>query len=513
MKQLARVLVCLLFTLVLAAQTPTRLSWQEFAKDPTRVQSFRKAVATMRARNTADKSSAEYRLSWEYWGNMHGYFGAQAKSGTVDQWRTKNKLTDPSFDPYFAGVDNTAPPDAIAQAVWDQCQHGTDWFFPWHRLYLYYFEQVLQDAAGDPSLRLPYWDYTDPANLAMPEEFTTPTYVNAAGETVPNPLFEARRAPGWEAPATNALDPVETDIDQALDIDHLLSITEPNGEVTVGYQRTIELSPHGYAHCAVMQCRATVMGAVPYSSNDPIFYIHHCNIDRLWQCWQSKGFKDPTGAWRDQPFSYVDRKGNQVNKKVSDLYPPYSVVDYVYDHPADCARTAAPVAAPKTLLARPMVIGETKNVALTAPVTRARVSLPATASLTHPRQFALRAQPQLPVATDLILRGVRFATHPGARIRVFLERPGTDTRALVGTMAFFSDEPAGEHAHHAGDTDDFTRRFDATRALRALGLEGTGTHDVHVVFEAVDEPIGPDFDAAAVQLTIDEIELQVRRDR
>jgi hypothetical protein len=80
-------------------------------------------------------------------------------------------------------------------------------------------------------------------------------------------------------------------------------------------------------------------------------------------------------------------------------------------------------------------------------------------------------------------------------------------------MAFFSDEPAGEHAHHAGDTDDFTRRFDATRALRALGLEGTGTHDVHVVFEVVDEPIGPEFDAAAVQLTIDEIELQVRRDR
>ena len=204
-----------------------------------------------------------------------------------------------------------------------------------------------------------------------------------------------------------------------------------------------------------------------------------------------------------------------MKNKVTALYPPYSLIDYVYDHPSKCAQTAAPVAlrSARTTLAKPMVIGETKGVRLDAMVTRAPMSLPATASLNHPRQFALRAQTELPVATDLILRGVRFASHPGARIRIFLERPGTTTRALVGTMAFFSDEPSGEHAHHEGDFDDFTRRFDATDALRALGLEGTGTHDVQVVFEVVDEPIGPDFDPAKVQLTIDEIELQVRRDR
>jgi hypothetical protein len=71
MKQLARVLVCL-FVAVTAAAQPVRMSWQTFAQDPARVQSFRNAVAAMRARNTADKSSAEYRTSWEYWANMHG---------------------------------------------------------------------------------------------------------------------------------------------------------------------------------------------------------------------------------------------------------------------------------------------------------------------------------------------------------------------------------------------------------------------------------------------------------
>src|SRR5215472_14903311 len=38
-----------------------------------------------------------------------------------------------------------------------------------HRMYLWFFEHVLQDAAGDPSLRLPYWDYE--TNAALPAAF------------------------------------------------------------------------------------------------------------------------------------------------------------------------------------------------------------------------------------------------------------------------------------------------------------------------------------------------------
>jgi len=39
------------------------------------------------------------------------------------------------------------------------CQHGWEEFLPWHRPYLFYFEQQLQDI--DPSVTLPYWDWTD----------------------------------------------------------------------------------------------------------------------------------------------------------------------------------------------------------------------------------------------------------------------------------------------------------------------------------------------------------------
>ena len=41
----------------------------------------------------------------------------------------------------------------------NECQHGWEEFLTWHRLYLYYFEQRLQDV--DPTVTLPYWDWTD----------------------------------------------------------------------------------------------------------------------------------------------------------------------------------------------------------------------------------------------------------------------------------------------------------------------------------------------------------------
>jgi tyrosinase len=42
----------------------------------------------------------------------------------------------------------------------NHCQHGWERFLPWHRAYVYEFEQNLQDFA--PDITLPYWDWTMP---------------------------------------------------------------------------------------------------------------------------------------------------------------------------------------------------------------------------------------------------------------------------------------------------------------------------------------------------------------
>ena len=64
-------------------------------------------------------------------------------------------------------------------ATWCTCQHGTIQFLTWHRMYLFYFEQVLQQASGDPNLRLPFWDYETDGHL--PPAYRAPTYVDGGG--------------------------------------------------------------------------------------------------------------------------------------------------------------------------------------------------------------------------------------------------------------------------------------------------------------------------------------------
>jgi tyrosinase len=48
----------------------------------------------------------------------------------------------------------------IALIHQNHCQHGWERFLPWHRVYLYEFEQALQDHA--PDVTMPYWDWTMP---------------------------------------------------------------------------------------------------------------------------------------------------------------------------------------------------------------------------------------------------------------------------------------------------------------------------------------------------------------
>jgi tyrosinase len=52
----------------------------------------------------------------------------------------------------------------------NHCQHGWERFLPWHRAYLYEFEQNLQDFF--PDLTLPYWDWTAPGywNCGEPQK-------------------------------------------------------------------------------------------------------------------------------------------------------------------------------------------------------------------------------------------------------------------------------------------------------------------------------------------------------
>ncbi|WP_342150762.1 tyrosinase family protein [Methylorubrum sp. SB2] len=392
-------------------------------------------------------------------------------------------------------------PDQVALAVWAQCQHGTPWFFAWHRLYLFYFEKQLQAASGDPTLRLPYWDYTNPAQLAMPAEFAQPSYKDASGNDQPNPLFEPRRAPGWQQ-GDETLDTNSTNIDGQL--------TQSNFG---GYQSGIEQNVHGYIHCTVATtCPVVNMGAVPYSANDPIFWVHHANIDRMWSCWSNMtGHKNPSdSSFTNKSYSFVDASGQQVTVKVGDLFNG-GLIDYKYEQETNCARSGVKLAAnaegarvqgaqsPKVLEMierRPVLNKSTEPVQIKAATTKVNVELQKANDLKPLVDLALRADAPPSTRTHLILSGITFASPPGAQFYVYLENPADpNRREYAGTVNFFGAMSGEEHTghQHGADMDaasGMTRDFDVTEALRKLGSGKPDLNAVTVSFEATNGRVG-----------------------
>src|SRR4051812_42298270 len=64
----------------------------------------------------------------------------------------------------YQGAIHARDPQGEDPDFWDQCQHQTWYFLPWHRGYLTWFEQIVQAAItelGGPSgWALPYWNYS-----------------------------------------------------------------------------------------------------------------------------------------------------------------------------------------------------------------------------------------------------------------------------------------------------------------------------------------------------------------
>ena len=86
----------------------------------------------------------------------------------------------------------------------------------------------------------------------------------------------------------------------------------------------LEATPHGAVHCGVGSagCGTGLMGSVPSAALDPIFYFHHVNIDRLYECWQEVNPQRrlPTGnAIFNRSYSFVDGDGTVRQRRVRDM--------------------------------------------------------------------------------------------------------------------------------------------------------------------------------------------------
>ena len=60
------------------------MRWQDFIRGPEgakRLASFQKAIAKMKSLDNSPPNSVDFRRSWKYWANIHGYLGTDSKLG------------------------------------------------------------------------------------------------------------------------------------------------------------------------------------------------------------------------------------------------------------------------------------------------------------------------------------------------------------------------------------------------------------------------------------------------
>jgi tyrosinase len=262
---------------------------------------YARGVAAMKARKLADP------LSWRFYAAMHGF--------DKPIWKLVGYPTTPK----------EMPSAALMKRFWKQCQHGSWYFLPWHRGYLIAYEAIIRAAIvslhGPADWALPYWNYFKPNQFKLPPAFASPNWPDGRGN---NPLFVPQRyGPNNDGDVYVPIDQVNLDAMTDPDFTGVSSGGDTGfGGVDTGFEHggqvhgRLETQPHDWVH-------GLVGGADPNNPNvpgqmsdpdtaglDPIFWLHHANIDRLWEVWLRSPISlgNPTDkTWIKGPGSIGER--------------------------------------------------------------------------------------------------------------------------------------------------------------------------------------------------------------
>jgi hypothetical protein len=224
--------------------------------------------------------------------------------------------------------------------------HGSHHFFPWHRAYLYFHERILAwhlttQTKLDPTFRLPVWAWEgDFDALNNPSMYTDD--LDAAGRR--NPLLHPRRFLLFQRNDTNAL--------AALTFGgrDFFGYPPAPGASTNG---SIENGVHANIHVDV----GNDMGLIATAANDPLFFAHHANIDRLWNWWSALRGASAVATfddWRRVAWTFADWDGSLVAVRSSDLIEHEQSLRYAY------SKAPRHLAAPADALERPLLRSDSR---------------------------------------------------------------------------------------------------------------------------------------------------------
>ncbi|HZS29541.1 MAG TPA: tyrosinase family protein [Candidatus Angelobacter sp.] len=343
---------------------------------------------------------------------------------------------------YQAAIHGVPGPSLYTS--WNTCEHGTPYFWSWHRMYLYWFERIIRKMSGDNGWALPYWDYISPAQRSLPVPFR-----DSSSE-----LYLADRGPGWNAGTAS----------------YAASHVDPTfGNSFVDYfsgQSGLESNPHDNVHVDM----GGAMGNPSTAAPDPVFYVHHSNIDRLWNLWlaQGGGRADPlsTASWRTKSYTFFDENGHPVNMTTCDILRAAQQLNYTYEgEPSQVNNFCLlPIRIPIYYLI-PIIL-------IHWPGPPVELNQEEVAIEINIKEFQQRLASVAESKTEfavLELDNVEAARAPGAVWEVYLglppnAAPNPESPFFVGTMTLFG---AGVREHAHGDFKPAKFTFRANRAILA----------------------------------------------
>ena len=186
--------------------------------------------------------------------------------------------------------------------------HGAPGFLPWHRAYLLDLERELQSI--DPTVALPYWRFDQASpNIFTLDFFGVSNSVGTVSFSPTNPLqfWRTDGVPGINRRpffATNTAPPGLRTEAQTLAL----------GNAYPAF-RTLEGNPHGSAHTSF----GGFISSIGTAARDPLFFLLHCNVDRLWAKWQRQfGRFDPAVA------ASFDGAANPIGHNLPDTMWPWN---------------------------------------------------------------------------------------------------------------------------------------------------------------------------------------------
>jgi tyrosinase len=354
--------------------------------------------------------------------------------------------TDPRSWSYQAAIHGTTAPCPCLTS-WNTCEHGTEFFWSWHRMYLYYFEKIVRRMSGDYGWALPYWNWQLASESQLPSMFRDKT----------SPLYTVNRDANMNS-GSGSLPPGDVNCSFALGD---LAFTSAVEDIQ---------NPHGNVHEDV----GGWMANIQTSAQDPIFYFHHSNVDRLWDIWlaQGGGRSDPTGdaTWKGKTYTFFDENGTAVTMNDCDVLRAAQQLNYTYQNePAQVNEYCViRIKIPPWLLQEVIVFDWPLPGPGPVEVNSDRLSVPVELGDKIKDIQAVAAS-----KTDkliVVLDSVQVDTQPGVTYQVYLglpegDEPTTKSPYYLGTFSMFGMGIKDQGPHGSMPA---TFRFPAGPAVTAL---------------------------------------------